>query len=89
LGAHSRERRSYAEDLGNQHADSDKLYNDSVTLHSDSVWALKDINFSVEQREVLGFIEKNGADKSTLFKILSKVTAPTTGNVKVKGPIAN
>ncbi|MEI6122897.1 MAG: ABC transporter ATP-binding protein [Bacteroidota bacterium] len=56
---------------------------------SNYVWALKDINFSVEQGEVLGIIGKNGAGKSTLLKILSKVTTPTTGNIKVKGRIAS
>ena len=53
------------------------------------VWALKDINFEVQQGEVLGIIGKNGAGKSTLLKLLSRVTAPTTGNIKVKGRIAS
>jgi len=57
--------------------------------HSDYVWALKDINFEVQQGEALGIIGKNGAGKSTLLKILSKVTAPTTGDVKIKGRIAS
>src|ERR1035437_1814655 len=56
---------------------------------SDYVWALKDINFEVEQGEVLGIIGKNGAGKSTLLKILSKVTAPTTGSITYKGRIAS
>ncbi len=55
----------------------------------DYVWALKDINLEVEEGEVLGVIGKNGAGKSTLLKILSKVTAPTTGIVKARGRIAS
>jgi lipopolysaccharide transport system ATP-binding protein len=56
---------------------------------SDYVWSLKDINFEVKQGDVLGIIGKNGAGKSTLLKILSQVTTPTTGVVKVKGRIAS
>lgn len=56
---------------------------------SDYVWALKDINFSVQQGEVLGIIGKNGAGKSTLLKILSRTTAPTVGEYKIKGRVAS
>lgn len=61
----------------------------STAADSDYVWALRDINFKVEQGDVLGIIGKNGAGKSTLLKILSKVTAPTTGNIKARGRIAS
>ena len=56
---------------------------------SEYVWALRDIDFKVEQGDVLGIIGKNGAGKSTLLKILSKVTAPTTGTIKARGRIAS
>jgi lipopolysaccharide transport system ATP-binding protein len=57
--------------------------------NSDFVWALKDISFNVEQGDVVGIIGKNGAGKSTLLKILSRVTSPTVGSIKVKGRIAS
>lgn len=61
----------------------------SKAADSDYVWALKDIDFKVEQGDVVGIIGKNGAGKSTLLKLLSKVTAPTTGTIKAKGRIAS
>lgn len=56
---------------------------------SEYVWALKDIDFKVEQGDVVGIIGKNGAGKSTLLKLLSKVTAPTTGIIRAKGRIGS
>ncbi len=56
---------------------------------SDYVWALKDINFKVEQGQAVGIIGRNGAGKSTLLKLLSRVTKPTTGTIKYKGRIAS
>ncbi|MDX9992317.1 MAG: ABC transporter ATP-binding protein [Anaerolineales bacterium] len=53
------------------------------------IWSLQDINFSVKQGEILGIIGRNGAGKSTLLKVLSRVTAPTKGLVKVKGRITS
>ena len=57
--------------------------------NSDYVWALKDINFKVEQGDVVGIIGRNGAGKSTLLKLLSRVTAPTTGTIRARGRIAS
>src|SRR5690606_15822415 len=56
---------------------------------SEYVWALKDINFEIKKGEVLGVIGRNGAGKSTLLKLLSKVTRPTTGTIKMKGRVAS
>lgn len=60
-----------------------------VKSDSKYVWALKDINFELYQGEVLGIIGKNGAGKSTLLKLLSRVTSPSVGQIKVKGRIAS
>lgn len=57
--------------------------------NSEYVWALRDIDFKVEQGDVVGIIGKNGAGKSTLLKLLSKVTAPTTGTIRARGRIAS
>jgi lipopolysaccharide transport system ATP-binding protein len=52
-------------------------------------WALKDVNFQVKRGEVLGVIGKNGAGKSTLLKILSRITEPTGGRVRLRGRVAS
>lgn len=53
------------------------------------IWALRDISMEVRQGEILGIVGRNGAGKSTLLKILSRVTAPTSGEIKVRGRIAS
>lgn len=52
-------------------------------------WALKDVNFSVHKGEVIGIIGGNGAGKSTLLKILSQITPPTEGEIKIRGRVGS
>lgn len=60
-----------------------------AAVKNELVSALQDINLEVKEGDVLGIIGKNGAGKSTLLKLLSRVTSPTTGSIKVKGRLAS
>ena len=66
-----------------------QVNNRTLKAEGDFVWALRDINFKVEQGEVVGIIGKNGSGKSTMLKILSKVTSPTTGTIRGRGRVAS
>ncbi len=66
-----------------------KFFRSHLTADKDELWALKDLNFEVREGDTLGIIGRNGAGKSTLLKILSRITKPTSGSVKIHGRIGS
>lgn len=66
-----------------------ELFRRNGKNEDNTIWALKDVSFEVQEGEVLGIIGRNGAGKTTLLKILSRVTEPTEGAVKLRGRVAS
>ncbi len=58
-------------------------------LAQNTIWALRDVSFDVQEGEVLGIIGRNGAGKSTLMKVLSRITEPTEGLIRMRGRVAS
>jgi len=56
---------------------------------AETIWALKDVSFEVKRGEVVGIIGRNRAGKSTLLKILSKITEPTEGHAYINGRVGS
>ena len=63
--------------------------NQSRMINDSEFWALHDLNFQIPKGEVVGLIGANGSGKSTLLKILSRITEPTEGDVKIRGKVAS
>jgi lipopolysaccharide transport system ATP-binding protein len=66
-----------------------RKFNEDWNQGKDTFWALKDVNFDVSEGEVMGLIGRNGAGKSTLLKILSRITEPTNGEIRMRGRVSS
>ncbi|MBM4144878.1 MAG: ABC transporter ATP-binding protein [Nitrospira sp.] len=81
--------RTFRETLMNVITSPAKWFKSNGLRENNTIWALKDVSFEVKQGEVLGIIGHNGAGKTTLLKILSRVTEPTEGEVRIRGRVGS
>jgi len=80
---------SFRETLMNVITSPARLFKGNGSRENNTIWALKDVSFEVQQGEILGIIGRNGAGKTTLLKILSRVTEPTEGEVRIRGRVGS
>lgn len=86
-GVAKRYRIGEAERYGSLRASLEKLLRPRRSVPDDTIWSLLDVSFEVKQGEVIGIIGRNGAVKSTLLKVLSRITTPTRGRVEIRGRV--
>ncbi len=81
--------KTFRETLMNVVTSPARLFRGNGSRENNTIWALKDVSFDVKEGEVLGIIGRNGAGKTTLLKILSRVTEPTEGEVRIRGGVGS
>ncbi|MBN2500663.1 MAG: ABC transporter ATP-binding protein [Anaerolineales bacterium] len=89
IGAQQERYRTLRDSISNAFSWPARLLRGEIGSRTDTIWALREINFDVEQGQVLGIIGRNGAGKSTLLKILSRVTEPTEGQALINGRVGS